>query len=667
MIFSKNTALGFARLLTCALAFPSQSFAQTPQPILVVTGSRFEENLNEVPANVKVITRDEIANSTSSNIPDVLSQIGGLNVRSANGGQLNLNATVDMGGYGASANSNTLVLVDGQRINPIDDSGINWESIPIDSIERIEILQGGASVQYGNGAVGGVINIITNGGRSKLNQISASYGSFGTAITNAIIRDSVDQTRYQITANTANSEGWRQNSTANAYGIDAKITQSFGGLDKIYTDLFYAYTNTQNPGGVVGQVGSGNPQAAKFNNIGSTTTVGNSGVRFGGTKEVNSSNIFELDGSYADKSNYFYTPYSSTNNKLQGWQLNISPRIKSNWNGLATTVFGYEFNQGYQSAIGSYATSSAQLINQSGYVISRIPVTELIELSGGFRHQAQSSSAYDNGLFSPNGAVNGARTYSANAGDAALNFSFNKNQKTYIKWNQSYRFPNIDEYWGTNPNTYDRVFNGIIAPQITQMYELGASSGAESYAITASVFSSVTQNEITFNPSTGANYNSPYSTSRRGLLLDGTVNASKKITIAGGGKLQRSYYSNGPYAGNEVALAPGLLLNARINFFINDKWSTGATVNYVGAQHYDASQSDYSSLALMPAYTVADIFFNYADKNWETRLTIKNLGGANYATYGGYGFVSTPGGGGNAYYYYPSDPRSIYIMAKYRF
>ena len=157
----------------CSIAFSlisiNDTFAQNAQSTLIVSGSRFEENLNEVPANVQVITREEIAESTSTNIPDILSQIGGLNVRNTQGGQLNLNATIDMGGYGATANSTTLVLVDGQRINPIDSSSISWESIPIDSINRIEILRGGASVQYGNGAVGGVINIITNGGKKDLN------------------------------------------------------------------------------------------------------------------------------------------------------------------------------------------------------------------------------------------------------------------------------------------------------------------------------------------------------------------------------------------------------------------------------------------------------------------------------------------------------------------
>jgi len=245
--------------LLCGVLFSLGStniaFAQNSQSTVVVTGSRFEENLNEVPANVQVITREEIAESTSSNIPDILSQIGGLNVRNTNGGQLNLGATIDMGGYGVTANSTTLILVDGQKINPIDSSSVSWESIPLDSINRIEILYGGASVQYGSGAVGGVINIITNGGKKSLNQASTSYGSFNTLVNNAIFRNTVDQTTLQLSANTSNSNGWRQNSAANTYAFDAKVTQSLGGRDNVYADIFYSYSNQQNPGGTVGRVG----------------------------------------------------------------------------------------------------------------------------------------------------------------------------------------------------------------------------------------------------------------------------------------------------------------------------------------------------------------------------------------------------------------------------
>ena len=689
---------------------PSIVFAQTSQSTVIVTGSRFEENLNEVPANVKVITRDEIASSTSNNIPDVLSQIGGLNVRNLNGGgQLNLDATVDMGGYGMTAGSTTLILVDGQRINPIDSSSVMWESIPIDSIERIEVLQGGASVQYGNGAVGGVINIITNGNTSKLNQASTSYGSYNTLINNAILRDTYQDTTYQLTANTSNTNGWRQNSAANAYAFDAKIIQKFGDVDRIYTDLFYGYTNQQLPGAVIGQVGSGNPQSAFFKNIGANNTVNNSGFRFGGTKEFSKGYIGELDTSYTNKTSFNYYPFydtpaainttsgfpvwSNTNNTLSGWQLNLSPRVKADLGTLGTTIVGYEFNKAGQGSIGSYGSNqlnsymipqgyitnpngqtnnvqNAALLNQSVYGLIKVPISKGISFAGGARRQTQQANTYYSAVGSTNGPSNENQTFSANAGDAAFNFNYAKNQNLYIKWNQSYRFPNIDEFWGSDPTTGVQVFNGILRPQTAQTYELGGNWLLRSLKVNGSIFSSVSQNEITYNPVTGANYNSPNNINRRGVVIDSSTNLTNRISIAGGGKFQRSYYADGLYMGQSIAVNPDLLLNARASYLIDQSWSFGGVVNYVSTQHYDAGTNTtvYNSLALMPSYTVGDVYLNYKTGGWDTKFTIKNVGNALYATYGGY--ASTQGASGsfaNNYYYYPSDRRAYYLTAKYTF
>jgi len=682
------------------------ALAQTTDATVIVTGSRFEENLNEVPADIKVITRDEIANSISQNIPDVLSQIGGLSVRSTNPGQLNLDASVDMGGYGATANSTTLILIDGQRINPIDQSSVMWESIPMDSIDRIEVLQGGASVQYGNGAVGGVINIITNGNTSKLNQASTSYGSFGTSITNAILRDSFDDTTYQLTANNSNTRGWRQNSAANAYAFDAKLTQKFSAIDRAYIDLFYGYTNSQNPGGVVGQVGSGDPQAAKFNNIGSNATTNNSGVRFGGTKELAEGYLGELDGSYSNRTVFYYNPYYDTdaavnsgnayvasNNSLSGWQLNLAPRIKAKLDSLGSAILGYEFNKAGQGSTDSYGSNqlnnyilnpstfggianpnqlpydvqSASILNQSLYGILKLPLTTQISLDGGARHQTQQANTYDSNINSLNGAVTQNQTYSANAGDIALNANYAKDQRIYIKWDQSYRFANIDEFWGFDSNG-NRVFNGILKPQIAQTLSAGGNWTLNSLRLNGSIFSSISQNEISYDPSTGFNYNSPYNINRRGLTLDSSANLTNRLSIAGGGKIQRSYYADGPFSGNEIPLAPDLLLNARANYLIDENWSFGGVINYVSSQHYDATPNYYSSLAQMPSYTVGDVFLNFKSGGWDTKLTVKNIGNALYAGYGGYGTIQTAdGAGAKSYYYFPSDKRAYYMSAKYSF
>ena len=687
------------------LSNASFSYAQNAQSTVIVSGSRFEENLNEVPANVQVITREEIAESTSNNIPDILSQIGGLNVRNTNGGQLNLGATIDMGGYGVTANSTTLILIDGQKINPIDSSSVSWESIPLDSINRIEILHGGASVQYGNGAIGGVINIITNGGKRDLNQASTSYGSFNTLVNNAIFRNTLEQTTLQLSANTSNSNGWRQNSSANAYAFDAKVTQALGGKDNVYADVFYSYSNQQNPGGVVGQVGQGNPQSAKFNNIGSGTGANNTGIRAGLAKELGSTFNLEVDGFYSNKNTFFNQPYYSTEasgigdypyispsfTKFQGWQGNFTPRIKGDFGSFGTSILGYEFNKASQSSSNTYSAvmnqtaanvyppgpwgvaslplqgaANASLYNQSVYFIQKLPITNGIELNGGYRYQTQSATASGTDIW--NGAANDSQTYSANAGDVALNFRYLEGQRIYIKWNQSYRFPNVDEFWGWSKNGGGSTFGGILKPQTAQTYELGGNWQVLKSNLTASIFSSVSQNEIMYNPSTFINSNSPYDINRNGVIFNALTALTPQLSVGAGGTVQHAFYASGPYQNQSIPQVPNLLLNARATYTLTSNWSVGGVVNYVGNQHYDASPVYYNSLATMPSYTVADIYTNYKFGNWDARLTIKNVGNAQYSSYGGYGFVTGPNSNNaNNYFYYPNDPRSVFVSAKYSF
>ena len=693
----------FIGALTCgaAISLSTVVIAQNSQPTVIVSGSRFEENLNEVPANVKVITREEIAESTSSNIPDILSQIGGLNIRSTAGGQLNLGATVDMGGYGPTAKDTTLILVDGQRINPIDSSGISWESIPLDSINRIEILRGGASVQYGNGALGGVINIITNGGSKNLNQASTSYGSFNTLVNNAIFRNTTDQTTLQLSANTSNTNGWRQNSGANAYAFDAKVTQSLGGKDNAYADLFYSYSNQQMPGGTLGQVGQGNAQLAKFNNINSGTSINNNGIRAGISKELSGTFNLEIDSFYTNKTSFFNQPYYSTTasgvgafptispsfTKYEGWQANFSPRIKGNFGAYGTSIIGYEFNKANQSSAASYSTvmnqaaqlqgavinpiassANASLYNQSVYFIQRNPLTRVIDFAAGYRYQTQSASANGVSIWSGSTNPNPNQTYSANAGDIAFNFKYLEGQRIYIKWNQSYRFPNVDEFWTWSSAGGSPSFGGILKPQTAQTYELGGNWQLLKTNLTAAVFSSVSQNEILYNPATYNNSNSPYGINRNGANLNFLSAMTSQLSIGGGGTVQNAFYANGPYQNQAIAQVPNLLLNARAIYVLNSNWSLGGVMNYVSNQRYDAAPAYYSSLNVMPSYTVGDVYANYKMGSWETRLTVKNIGNAQYSTYGGYGYVQLPSNSSsNSYYYYANDPRSIYISGKYTF
>ena len=98
-------------------------------------------------------------------LPDILSREPGIQVTNLFGGVNAARAVVDMRGFGAAAASNTLFLINGRRITDLDHRGVDLASIPRESIERIEITRGNSGVVlYGDGAIGGVINIVTKNG-----------------------------------------------------------------------------------------------------------------------------------------------------------------------------------------------------------------------------------------------------------------------------------------------------------------------------------------------------------------------------------------------------------------------------------------------------------------------------------------------------------------------
>lgn len=113
----------------------------------------------DAPANIEIITQDDIRRSGATSIPEVLQYVPGLDVRESSPG----NADVGIRGYNQSSNPHLMVLVNGRQVYMVDYGRIIWSAIPVqlDEIRQIEVIKGPNSALYGFNAVGGVINIVT--------------------------------------------------------------------------------------------------------------------------------------------------------------------------------------------------------------------------------------------------------------------------------------------------------------------------------------------------------------------------------------------------------------------------------------------------------------------------------------------------------------------------
>ncbi|HPM42901.1 MAG TPA: TonB-dependent receptor plug domain-containing protein, partial [Candidatus Omnitrophota bacterium] len=155
---------------TNAIAEEQSQASQRLDPIVVTaarvpqrpSGSLFGTTILQSSKSVDVITQEDIKRSPARTVPELLKGRVGVCVKEYTGN--GKTAQVDIRGFGETAPSNVLVLIDGRRANQNDISGTDWLQIDVDSVERIEIVRGPQSVLYGDNAVGGVINIITKRG-----------------------------------------------------------------------------------------------------------------------------------------------------------------------------------------------------------------------------------------------------------------------------------------------------------------------------------------------------------------------------------------------------------------------------------------------------------------------------------------------------------------------
>ncbi len=173
---------------------------------VVVTPARIAQPENLALGDVTLIEGEELRQAGADSIAEVLSRHAGLQITNNGGPQTATGVFL----RGANA-AQTLVLVDGIRINGSTSGGINWNTIDPATIERIEVLRGAASSLYGSDAIGGVINIITR--KTGQDRPLSAFGNFGfgtydTFKTSAGLSGASNGWDYSFAASRSSSQGF---------------------------------------------------------------------------------------------------------------------------------------------------------------------------------------------------------------------------------------------------------------------------------------------------------------------------------------------------------------------------------------------------------------------------------------------------------------------------
>ena len=168
-----------------------------------VTATRITEPVNKVPANVTVITAKDLEKRHVFSLREALEREAGIYVSPT----ADVKDGLTLRGFGST---NILVMYNGQQLNNSFDGGVNWDSIPLDNIERVEIVRGAGSSLYGGHAVAGVINIITKDQEKAgiHGQADVSYGSNNTWKRGVQVSGREGSLSFRLGYEKRTSDGW---------------------------------------------------------------------------------------------------------------------------------------------------------------------------------------------------------------------------------------------------------------------------------------------------------------------------------------------------------------------------------------------------------------------------------------------------------------------------
>ena len=599
--------------LAFLVAFPShaQTVASSDLPETVVTATRFNETLASLPMGVSVITADQIRSSGATTVNEAVMKLLGVPGRqdSYGGGDY----TLDLRGFGITADSNQVVVLDGVRLNEADLGGTRLAGIPIDAVERIEVLRGSGSVLYGEGATGGVIVITTKAGNGSARRNSATlYGAVGSnALRELRANATVASGGFSLDLHGQRREtdNHRDNfrSETDGAGLSAQWSN-----DTLRLGVRHARDalDTGLPGSLTAAQYAANPRQTDLSNMNDRASIRNERSGVFGEAMLGSWQL-GLDAGWRQKSLDTVQPTYVYGYDVEARQVSLKARHVSRWGSLNNSfVVGHDRGTWDRDVRGTFGASVADQTSRGWYLKDDLTLAGGTRLSAGVRTEKLDKNVDDG--FAP---VNLSDRQTA--WELGVSQPLNTATTVWARVGNSFRLANVDEFSRTNPSV-------AIRAQTSRDAEAGARWAQGAYKLEARLYRSNLTDEIGYDPKAlgllgGANINFD-PTRRQGLEVDGDWKLSSTLSLAARVALRRSTFREGPYTGKDVPLAPRRTLALRADWVPMARHRVSAGVNFVGSQH-----PDFANVCRMPAYTTADARYAVQVKNMELSFGVNNL------------------------------------------
>lgn len=395
---------------------------------MVVTASRVPTQKVDTPADISVITKEEIADQNYASASDALRAIPGVNVlgSGAKGSSMGQDKIL------LNGDERVLVLVDGRRMNlgSSGNSSADWLP-PVNAIERIEVLKGGGSALYGTDAVGGVINVIMKKGSEIGNHVTvkAAGGSWNAeqyAISASgstdsglgLIVSATKERRGEYKFKNANGKSQLlKNSGYDDTGVIVKLDQKVGEDNRIGVN--FEHINAEG-GSPFGYSGFGNTDSHKriSNNV---------ALRYDWNESSDERGYVQVYKNYQHA--HFRSPDAGNQSNFTDSTMGIEAQQNFKFSDTDELTVGLEY---YKTTVDNAALYAGKrdINNKAIFAENRWEFAPSWQLNAGLRYDHHSKYGSE---FTPK---------------VALNKKFDENSNAYLSWGRVFNAPTTDDlYW----------------------------------------------------------------------------------------------------------------------------------------------------------------------------------------------------------------------------
>ena len=599
----------------------SAQSANDPQlPTVIVTASRLPQTLPDTTANTTLITRSDIDASVAQDLPSLLLQHAG--VEFGRNGGVGQTANVFMRGTNAY---HTLVLIDGVPANTQDSGGASarMELLPLDVIDRIEIVRGNVSAQYGSSAIGGVVQIFTRQGRSNRAglgaQVSFELGSQGHRKAQASVSAGNADTQIRVSAARTTDRGISAELTSQAPGASPDldgVKQSTG---------LMSLTHRASAALKLGVTALSTQQAGAYDDEYAALVTDDQRYRqrltqVGAFADWQVNPMWGVQAKISQQTNAREDTVNSTRNSESRSQRQfVSLQNNLALGALGTGLLALEIDkQRYQGQSFGFFGSSTPSVERTNTAL----LAGLQGKSGAFAWNVNLRQDRFGAAFSPS-AVN---THFLGASyDVTPNWSLRGSVST------AFNLPSLGQL-------YDPLYgNTALAPERAKNQEIGLQWAQGAYLVRASAFKARLNNMFGFNPITYQ----PININR--VKNDGFELIAEAPMPWAGGRLRANLNTQEPV--NELS---GLLLARRAKL-----QSNVSLAGQFGAYGWDVqlgykgnrNDTDYSTFTpvVLKSYVKIDAKLRYAFSSKTTvSLALTNVSNVNDQS--AYGYSGTPRG-----------------------